>query len=616
MTAAIALLLGVSHAFTVPLYREEGLATPVVKVAFKDGQTGWFAVELGTWSFLRRPFGELADNVETMPGRRIATFSPLHLEGEAIMAEANLILSADAPQVGPIELDGVLGADSFAGSAVELDLARGRLTVMPTGTMPRPENAVDLDENGLAHVELIVGETRLPAMLLPQQVPFPESEVHGRAQALAEVADFGLEAGRSGLPVKAGRLTGARVLIGGTELSGEGPLSWRAGDDAEAPLVVQAGAALWEGCRVQLDYKAHWIAASCDHKARKPTGLFKEMLAADVEHFGADAPDRLAARAQLHLLLGKRKRGEAELDAAAAAHPLDSWLAVVSARRRLARGDEAGALALLEPIEVEALSRAGGLDLLSGVYLNKGAAEEALALAERAVAALPEAGVTWATKGEALLALGRTTDAADAFGQAVQLDRTPWAYAERRARAAWLDHDLYGALARLRAAWLSEPNDATALLTYLELAKTVPEALDSLIAEVPGALSRYHTDQRSLEVQIVAARLQGHQDEAAELVARARVEECGELDRPLRLNCVGWMRALSGGDIDRARREVQRSIRIEPDNAMVLDTLGEIELGAGRLDQAEAAFLEAARLDPESLFYRWRVEQVRARRGS
>jgi MSHA biogenesis protein MshN len=130
---------------------------------------------------------------------------------------------------------------------------------------------------------------------------------------------------------------------------------------------------------------------------------------------------RRAAQTLAGLLLQSgRSREASEIALAAlAAHPGDPALSRLAARARLAEGDTAGGIRILEAALPAARGDAPLLALLATLYQREAEHGNAIALYEAALRLRPERGAWWTGLAISLEGAGRGGDAADAYRRAL-----------------------------------------------------------------------------------------------------------------------------------------------------------------------------------------------------
>jgi len=168
-------------------------------------------------------------------------------------------------------------------------------------------------------------------------------------------------------------------------------------------------------------------------------------------------------------------------------------------------------------------------------------------------------------RGETHLAIGESAKARADFDAALVLAPDDAEALMSRAQLRRATHDAAGALADLDAADKALPAPANARLAL---------AQEYLSIDAPDrAISQY-----DLWVKV-------HPDDA-------------HLGQALSGRC--WTRVLLGADLDKAKADCQRALRLPPVVARAVDSVAFIELRAGDLDAAIAAFDKAIAAEPQS----------------
>jgi tetratricopeptide (TPR) repeat protein len=212
---------------------------------------------------------------------------------------------------------------------------------------------------------------------------------------------------------------------------------------------------------------------------------------------------------------------------------------------------------------------------LAGVLIERGAAQEAMGYAEKALVLKPDYAAARNNLGLALASLGHIDDALEQYREAVKLEPD---YAEA--------HNNLGLL-------LAQHGD------------------------VDGAIGHY---RRALAID---PRLAGaHYNLAEALMANGQMSEAvAELQMALTYrpgyaeahNSLGVILAQSG-KIDEASSEFLRAVRIRPNYAEARNNLGIVLARSGRLDEAIAHFEKALRDDPASAEIRGNLRAALASR--
>lgn len=144
---------------------------------------------------------------------------------------------------------------------------------------------------------------------------------------------------------------------------------------------------------------------------------------------------------------------------------------------RSACGDNAGALAVLEPL-AQAQPGSARTQLELGIALGRSSrGDEALQAMQRAVALKPDLPSAWLALGEHLSATGDNTAAEAAYSQHIRYSsRDP---SLLRAGAALAENRIPEAEALLRAHLLKSPNDVAAIRMFAELAARLDRSSDA-----------------------------------------------------------------------------------------------------------------------------------------
>jgi tetratricopeptide (TPR) repeat protein len=164
----------------------------------------------------------------------------------------------------------------------------------------------------------------------------------------------------------------------------------------------------------------------------------------------------------------------------------------------------------------------------------------------------------YAKSGDAYMAAGKTAEAIIEYRNAI--DKDPRAGDVR---------------VKLADAYLAQGDGAKAIGEYVRAADVLPDATVQLKAGKLLLLARRFDDAKVRAEKALAA--EPKNVEAQILLANA----------------------LAGlKDLDGAVKELEEAIQLQPDRSATFANLGELELGRGRRDAAEAAFKRAVELAP------------------
>ncbi len=576
---------------------------------------------------------------------------------------------------GGARLDGLLGADVWRRFELTLDLRRDRLTLRPHRRGPRTADArLALSPpggDGAGRLGEAIALVTLPGESTPRAVSASLDTgssgltLLGPAPGLdGAVVSTGVEQvgglGGSGALRRTRRFAVREVRLGRASLSVDLDVRWL--PDATFDTLGLIGLDVVDGHTVRFDALGGWLrvrgrgvaARRSDpdlslpdldppdlsppdlsppdlsppdlsppnrspRLARRAAGSPRHELQAaaletEIATFGR-RPDRALHRAWLHAGLGHEDDLDAELAALSASDDVLLELESATATRWLAlrareRGDVDGALATLSTIPIPVLVEIEGLTDRIGALISTGDADGAWAIAEAALRDVRAHPSIHLARADALLARGAPQAALGALHNARALGADDDALTLRavRARTALGDHD--GAIAILRAALELDPRRSDLLTAYATLARA-PE-LPLLRADVAQVLERTHPTKRPFDGLARAMVRLGDRAEATALAGAGQAMLCARIAAPVaRGHCVGWMLLSEDRDLTRAETLAARAVAAQP-NADNLDTLAELRLRAGDVEQAASLARRAAALAPADPFLAWRVAWITA----
>lgn len=335
------------------------------------------------------------------------------------------------------------------------------------------------------------------------------------------------------------------------------------------------------------------------------------LLEQDLARYGDD-PARDLFRAKMNAWLDNYDAAQALLESYIEHAPEDAEGRVLLAAVHRHRGNLEGAWRALEPLSAGALVDENEVvAVVNGLLLEK-RAEEAMRVAEAAVAERPDADASHVALADALLWQGDVQGANNQLLLAAALVENPDAYLLRRARVALARGDRYGSMAHVRRLLQLYPSGGIFLWFYSLLTEEEADAL-TFRSDMEEAVARLHPHDRPLDFLVAAHRALGD-DEAVEQLMQAGIErDCSMTDQDAsRDNCLAWYGALAQRDPTDALRRIDRAIEAEGMRSDYLDTKAMVHLALGEYDLAYESAIAAARLSPDDVYMLWQAERIAA----
>jgi hypothetical protein len=653
---------------------DEGSRTRIfVQAVLPDGSLGLFMVDTGAAiSALSEDTAERLglqverdwSMVEGLGGRSAlhhAVIPSIQL-GDDVIPDVDVAVGvAGLPEnAGFMPLDGILGNNVWGRFAVEIDYPAERMVLHAPGSFKMPKSsdileftegkiqapivlttATDPPYSGRSFIQLDTGASGL-MLAGPDALPFVVADPSAVYSEGVEPV-FGIGAADT-MPTSAFLRYTRRVPIAEIELGGRKEKLAKTDPGFEARwinydrnpvgqigpqgLAGLAGHELFADYDAIFDYQGQRFAlVKSKRKAREIDG-HAVLLAQDEAKYGDD-PSRDLFRAKMHAAIedydGADKLLTAFLGQQTAPTPKDAGEArvLLAAVRRLG-GDLEGAWNALAPMSPAELVEQGEIIAAVNGLLLDGRNDEALALADAAIAGYGPAktGDDYEPAAEAsarvaradvLLAFGKTDEANGELLNAAQLLDNPDAHLLRRARIALARGDRYGAMAHIRRLLQLYPSNGQYLWFYATLVGDQGPDADTFKADMAEAMDRLHREDRPLDYMVIAEHLLGDQDQAKDLMQRGLERDCAPIeDEANRDNCTAWYYAMAGVEPDEALTLIDRALELEGDRSDFLDTKAMVLLSRGDWTAAHDAAVAAARLSPDEVYMLWQAERIGA----
>lgn len=684
---------------TVDLLRagdEEGARSRIfVQARLPDGELGVFMVDTGaaisalsedTAERLKLPVERNWGSVEGLGGRTDyhRAVMPQLVVGDAIVPDVEFAVGVrGVPKyAGFMPLDGILGNNVWSRFVAEIDYPADLLVLHRPGTrkMPRwsapmrfdgghvftPIGLVTASDPAQSGTTLIQIDTGASGLLVSgaNAMPFDVGSQPGLYSEGIEPV-YGIGAAET-MPAnvffrRTRHVPLSKIDFGGRKQSIEQLYAQWLNFDASpaigpADMPGLAGHELMHHWNAVFDFQGQRFALEKSRRKPRKVNGHRVLLEQDVARYGDD-PARALYRAKLHAGLDELDRTEALLEQFLGASPSPKDAAearMLLATVRRYEGDLEGAWAAIETMRPDELVEQGEIIASVNGFLLDGRAEEALALADRAIrdyqarkpeekpapppdpkatflpasdrapapgAAPPEP--EWeataeadahVARADALLALRRFDEANTELLVAANLVENPDAHLLRRARVALARGDRHGAMAHIRRLLQLYPSNGQWLWFYATLIDGVgtPQEKETFRADMQDAIARLHGDHRPLDYMVVAHHILGDQERAVALMNEGIERDCGreELDAASRDNCVAWYKAMGGVDPDDALRRIEAALAAEGDRSDFLDTRAMVHLARGEWAAARDYSVKAARMSPDDVYMLWQAERI------
>ena len=245
--------------------------------------------------------------------------------------------------------------------------------------------------------------------------------------------------------------------------------------------------------------------------------------------------------------------------------------------------------------------------LRANIFFSKGNTEAAAKEAELLIAQSPQSDFAYVAAARIYARVGRTADAMKAFDRAIAIKPQGYIFLNRAQSRPFSDRA--GRLADLDEALKIEPDSSFALAEKAEQL-----AVAGNLAEAVQLYDRaVRADPEATQMVIGRAGLlykAGKVQEAEKVFAEVRNRAKTASD----FNSLCWAKATRAILIDSALEDCRQALKLKPDAAAYLDSLGMVMLRLGRLDEALAAYDKAIAKRTGSASFMGRA-MVYARKG-
>ncbi|NOY25539.1 MAG: hypothetical protein GXP62_06665, partial [Oligoflexia bacterium] len=438
-------------------------------------------------------------------------------------------------RAGGVAIAGLLGANVLSRFQIVVDYPANRLELHHAGTQPPPEGAAPLYFDGQHAMTGIVlvgqrdGVTAKQQLLVDIDTGSRGLWLFGElSDDLASLASEGLEpvvgvSSAEDMPMSALLRTTRRIPViqvhaGGTIIDRKLDATWTSFDQPALGLTTPSpgllGHALLDGYRAVLDYQAQRFAL-LPPRSTRPEHDINQWQLRRLRH-SHDA-DRRLRMAELQSWMGDLDQARHSLERHHARHPDDDRGTVMLARMWRLNGDADAALDLLSKLDGAALAKQGELDAVVNSMWLRGQSDQALALAQQAVAALPDSQEAWVSMADAGRAAGKLPAARQALLRANTLAEAPDGDLLRRAWIATEEGDVFGALTHLRRRLEMQPSGMITPWFYAPLA-VENNQIPLLLEDLDRTRARLHPGEGGLDFLAAAYQRAGRTKLAHTLV--------------------------------------------------------------------------------------------------
>lgn len=350
----------------------------------------------------------------------------------------------------------------------------------------------------------------------------------------------------------------------------------------------------------------------------------KELLAATKTGQHAEALPRLA-RTLIHLNQHQRLLDEVQ-PSAGASPAINAEILALRARAQLMLGDSSAYESSQNLADAQQPEHPASQANKTMRLAQQGKLEEALALAEAALARSPEYVELLLIKGDLLASLKRSSEATKAYDQAVKVEPANLRALMAGANLYMQDNQLDQAANRIKAARAVSPKNLIvryqeallefkrgripeALAIAQEVGNAAPDFVPARLLAGSTALTIGRTELARKELEYVVAQSpenlmarkllavlkmqSGQGKEAKELLSKLDPKL---LDDPMLLSAQGNL-ALRNRDFAEARRSLERAAVLRPDQPKLLTELAASQIASGDESAAIASLEHAAELD-------------------
>jgi tetratricopeptide (TPR) repeat protein len=625
------------------LRASEGGSRILVQAGLPDGELGLFMIDTGadisvlslkTAERLGLPIDEGWGTVEGLAGSSSldrAVIPSLNL-GEAIVHDIEVAVDPPGLQdrFGQMPFDGLLGNNVWAHFVVELDYPADTLILHRPFTMnlgAKAELLVVEEMHILTPIEittaadpphietiLIQVDTGAGDVLLSGSTGLPFEEDY--SEGLEAV--YGIGATEWLAPFRFQHVTRriplSKVELGGMKVPTDIEARWL-NFDTKNPIGPKgmrglAGHELLKNHVAFFDYQGHRFRLKKSQRRPRQLNGHAVLLEQDVERFGDD-PSRYLFRAQLNTGMGEYDVAIDLIDKYLATHPNDAEARVLLAHLHRSKGELDLAWQAIKSVSAGELVDEEEIIASVNGFLLEDKAEQALALANKAVAARPDEGWAHVARADALFALDRLDESRTGLLLATKLIENPYGFLMRRARVAMATGDRYGSMAHIRQLLQLYPSNGEFLWFYSLLLEDEGDA-NTFRQDMQAAMARLHPSHKPLDFLAVSYEVLDDHETAIDHMEQGIERDCeGQMiDEASKDNCYAWYYSLARVRPDDALRRINRAIAEDGNRSDFLDTKAMVHLARKEYDLAYEAAVSAARLSPHMIYMLWQAERI------
>lgn len=641
------LVLGGIRSTSLDLWRAAPNADKVyVLVGLPDGSDALFLLDTGaSISVIHRDVVERLGLPITPVDGRIEGLSGSVAWKRAVLPRIQLgdfqlnavDVAVDVPGVpelaGALPIAGILGNNVWANFTCVVDYPADVLDLYAPGTLAVPRRAAPLVVEGLhaytpVHVRAADGTQATVVLELDTGAndvlfsgttgePFRKSSTEGVEPVLGIGADLDELPLASFLQVTR-RVPLDRVRIGGRAVRHDGPARWYGADDPPAnrpDLPGLLGYGPMGELTAILDFPGERFLLRPSRRVPRDFDAYGEYLKLERATYGED-PARAVIRGRLQYGLGDADGARATVLAARAQRPDDVELAVLLSwiQRNAAEWDASNAT--LDAADPLALAAEGEWVAYVDSLLAAGETTRALEEATNALATAPEDAEgrddLLVALSDALLAVGKASQASAAIGEAASISPGASAHLIRKARVALAEGDRYGAMVATRELIGVYPLNGVPM--WLQASLAAPEDVPMLLADIEGALARLHPGDEPWDFVGASLVAVGRPVEGRVALQKGYTRDCAPFpEGPDRANCDAWYWALSDERLDEAQARIDLALTARPWNSAYHDTAAAVAFAAGRGEDARRHAQIAARLSPGDPYLLWQLDRIDAK---
>ena len=322
-------------------------------------------------------------------------------------------------------------------------------------------------------------------------------------------------------------------------------------------------------------------------------------------------PELLALAGQAYLQSGDNKRAEALLARAAKLDPDSTTKRTSLALAHLNGGKSEQALGELRDI-ARVDEGATADSQLVALYLRRGEFDKAFAAIDRMEQKLPGSPLPWQLRGTVQLAKKEVDEARKSFEKALELGPTFFPAAASLAQLDLAQNKPDAARARFEAILKRDPEQLAALLALAEVRARAGATVDE-VATLLNSAVRARPKDFAARRALIDFYLANDKPRLALTAAQAAVQELPQ--GPDLFDALGRAQQ-AAGEMNQAIATFKRLVALVPDSPRALMRLGDAYLQDKHPEQAQQAWRDALRLQPDFLDAQRALIQFSVRAGN